>query len=231
MRPNTPDIRSPFGPRLFCALAALALCAGVRAAEPPTIVNQGEATLLATIGQVEFVFVRHFIGATLEESVTACQTFLKAAPQAIRGSELQPVELRTSPPLITSLADHQTRAVVTVRFGMAAFNAAKTGPTQFAALCDKLAGVAQTMKATLSAPVFYPAEEDAVEMAAVARATENAYPPAEAVAQAVKSSIIAIESVEVVDLEWQQQPDKQFGEVPQLGCLARVRVTYVLGAQ
>ncbi len=198
---------------------------------PPTITSTGEATLLAPIGQVEFLFVRHFIGATLEESITQCETFLEAAPVAIRGADLQPLELSPSPPTITSISEHQTRAIVTVRFGMAAFNAAKTGPVQFAALCDKLAGVADTMKATLSSPLFYAAEEDRIEAAVVARAMENAYLPAEAAAQAVKSNIFAVDSIVILEITWEQQPEKQTSDVPQIACHALVQVTYVLIAQ
>lgn len=197
---------------------------------PPTIVSIGEATTLASIGQVEFRFVRHFTGATLEESVSQCQAFLEAAPKAIRGTELQPLELTPSPPLITSHAEHQTRATVTVRFGMAAFNTAKTGPLQFAALCDKLAEAADLMKATLSSPEFFAADEDRVEAEVVARAMEKAYLPAEAAAQAVKSTIYAVDSITILDLTWEQHPERQAGEVPQLACRGRVQVTYILGA-
>lgn len=197
--------------------------------EAPTIINTGEALVPGTIGQVEFMFVRHFTGATLEESVTLCDTFLKAAPQVIRGSELQPLDIRTSPPVIISLAEKQTRATIWVRFSMAAFNIAKTGPQQFAALCDKLSGVAETIKSTLSQPNFIPLEKEVVESTAVSKATENAYLPAEAIAQAVKSNIFAVESVELLELVWEQQPVKQTGDVPQLVCRAKVRVTYALG--
>lgn len=163
---------------------------------PPTIVSIGEATVFAPIGQVEFRFVRHFIADTLEESVTQCQTFLEAAPKVIRAAELQPLELTALPPLTTSQAEHQTRAVIMVRFGMAAFNAANTGPLQFAALCDTLAGVADTIKATLSSPFYYAAQQESGEAAAVAKAMEKAYLPAEAAAQAVKSNIYAVDSID-----------------------------------
>lgn len=227
------NVSQPF-PLCRVSLLALlmclpALCWAVEA--PPTIINVGEAEALAAIGQVEFLFVRHFIADTLEESVTLCETWLGAAPQAIRGSELQPLEMRTSPPVITSVAEHQCRGSVTVRFGMAAFNTPKTGPTQFAALCDKLAGLAATMKATLSSPIFHPAEKDTIEAGVLAHATENAYLPAEAVAVAVKSGIFAIDNVEVLELVWEQQPEAQYGDAIQLNCKARVQVTYVLSPQ
>lgn len=218
--------------RVFLLPALMCIAASTQAADaPPTIVNVGEAETLAAIGQVEFLFVRHFIADTLEESVTLCETFLEAAPQAIRGSELQPLEIRTSPPVITSVSEHQSRATVAVRFGMAAFNTAKTGPTQFAALCDKLTGLATTMKATLSSPDFRPAEQENTEANVLARATENAYLPAEAVAVAVKSAIFAIDNVKVLELTWEQQPEAQYGDAPQLNCRARVQVTYVLSPQ
>lgn len=229
MNPSFASVRCVY---LCLALAAFAFAAvPLHAAEPPTIINTGEAEIFAPIGQVEFRFIRHFIGETLEASLTECETFIKAAPQAIRGSELQPVELRTAPPLVTSMADRQARAEVVVRFGMAAFSAPKTGPTQFAALCDKMAALAVTMNATLAPPLFQPADKDAIEAAAVARAAENAYPPSEAIAHAVKSAIFAINSVELLELNWEQQPEKQLGDVPQMACRAKVRVTYALSAQ
>lgn len=198
------------------------------AVEQPVIVSVGEAEVLVLPGQVEFRFVRHFTADTLEDSIEQCDTFLRAAPQAVRGSELQPADIRTAPPLITAMAQNQTQASFVVRFSMALFNTAKTGPKQFGALCDKLMQLADTMRCTLSHPHFIAANEDAVIATAIARATENAYPSAEAVAGAVKSNIYAVDSVVILDVEWDQQPLGQSAEVPQLACRARVQVTYTL---
>ncbi len=206
-------------------LLSSALCHG---AERPVIVNVGEATVLTLPGQVEFRFVRHFTADTLEDSVEQCDTFLRAATQAIRGAELQPTEIRTMPPLIISMPQRQTQASFSVRFSMAVFNTPRTGPKQFGALYDKLAQLAETMKCTLSAPRLIAADEEAVMAAAITRATENAYPSAEAVALAVKSSIYAVDTVEILAVEWQQVPEKQTAETPQIACRAQVRVTYAL---
>ncbi|MFA7693153.1 MAG: hypothetical protein GX117_12385 [Candidatus Hydrogenedentes bacterium] len=221
---------------VFSAALVLALFCGAPsllygADNPPTIINIGEAESLAPIGQVEFFFVRHFTAETLEESVTQCETYLGAAPQVIRGSEMQPSELRTSPPVITSIEEHQCRGTIMVRFSMAAFNTPKTGPIQFAALCDKVAALASSVKATVSSPTFYPADKDSVEAVVLTRAAENAFLPAEAVAVAVKSAIYAIDNVEVVELTWEQQPAAQYGDAIQMNCRARVQVTYVLSPQ
>ncbi len=218
--------------QIILVAAALTHClSSAFAAEQPVIVTTGEALLFASPAQVEFAFVRHFVGDTLEQSIAQCDAFLKAAPQAVRGSELQPVEVRTAPPLIMALASRQTQASVRVRFSMAVFNTAKTGSVQFAALCDKMTAIADAMKCTLSHPELIPADKEGVEASAVSRAAENAYPAAEAVASAVKSLIFAVEKVEVLEIIWEQQPDRQTAEVQQMACRAKVRVTYALGPQ
>lgn len=208
--------------------AAGALSATGVPIEQPVILNTGEAVVFVLPGQVEFKFVRHFSADTLQAAIEQYNAYVEAAPQAIRGSELQPLEIKTAPPLITSLAYHQVQASVTVRFSMAVFNTAKTGPTQFAALCDKMNALAETMKSTLASPLLLANDPDMFMSAAVARATENAYPSAEAVAAAVKTTIYAVDKVEVLETEWVQQPEDQQTEVPHLGCRAKVRVTYAL---
>ncbi len=197
----------------------------------PVIVNTGEGTAFTNPGFVEFMFVRHITDGTIEIALDRCKTFLEAAPKAIRGSELQPTEIITAPPIITSVTHRQVQASFTVRFSMTVFNTADTGPKNFAALCDKLNDLAKTMKCTLAPPVFYAANPDDVMAMAVARATENAYPAAEAVADAVKTNIYAVDRVEVIEVEWDQQPKGQRGDVPQIACHAKVEVTYALAPQ
>ena len=201
------------------------------ATDQPVIVNMGEASVLINPGLVEFKFIRHFIGETLEDAIAQYNAFIEAAPQAVRGSELQPTEIATAPPIITSLEQKQVQASFRVCFSMAVFNTAKTGPLQFAALCDKLSALAGTMSCTLAPLEFVASDTEIVMAEAVARATENAYPPAEAVALAVKTNIYAVDRVDVVSIEWEQQPEDQATEVPQMACHAKVQVTYALAPQ
>ena len=87
------------------------------------------------------------------------------------------------------------------------------------------------MKCTLSDPEFIAGDPESVMADAVARATENAYPPAEAVALAVKTNIYAVDKVEVLSVDWDQKPEDQSSEVPQIACKAQVQVTYALAPQ
>lgn len=215
---------------LIIAVCMFSLVAAA-ASDQPVIVNTGEATVLVNPGTVEFKLVRHFSSDTMQDAMEQCNVFIEAAPQAIRGAELQPTELITLPPVIRSLAEKQVLATVVVRFSMAVFNTAKTGPVQFAGLCDKMTAIAETMKCTLAAPVLLAADPEEVMAAAVSHATENAYPPAEAVAVAVKTVIYAVDKVEVLSIEWEQQPEGYGAEVPQIGCKATVQVTYALAPQ
>ncbi|HDP35373.1 MAG TPA: hypothetical protein ENN29_09720 [Candidatus Hydrogenedentes bacterium] len=201
------------------------------AADQPVILNVGEASVFVNPGVVEFTFIRHFSGDTLQSAIEQFDAFIQAAPTAVRGSELQPTEILTAPPIITSMEQRQVKASFRVRFSMAVFNTAKTGPAQFAALCDKLAALADTMKCTLAPFELFAPDPDSVIAAAVTRATENAYPPAEAVATAVKTNIYAVDRVEVLEVEWEQRPAGQTAEVPQLACKAKVQVTYALAPQ
>ncbi len=211
--------------------SVLLVSAGAFAVSQPVVVNTAEGVALTNPGSVEFTFVRHISDGSLATAMERIQTFIEAAPTAIRGADLQPTEITTAPPIITAFMQRQVRATVTVRFSMAVFNTAKTGPAQFAALCDKVTALASTMNATLSDPVFYAADPDSVIERAVARATENAYPAAEAVASVVRSNIYAVDKVEVLEVTWEQQPEGQTTDVPQIGCRAKVQVTYALAPQ
>jgi len=216
---------------LFILILSLGVATAAFASEQPVIVNTGEAVVLTLPGTVEFMFVRHFSGETLQNAIEQCNAFIEAAPQAIRGSELQPTEIQISPPIFTSLEQRQVGALLHARFSMAIFNTAKTGPLQFAALWEKLAALATTMKCALSDPEFIAGDPESVMADAVARATENAYPPAEAIAVAVKTNIYAVDKVEVLAIEWDQKPENQTADVPQIACKAKVQVTYALAPQ
>ncbi len=215
---------------LFILLMAVTFASGF-ASEQPVIVNTGDATIFVLPGTVEYDFIRHFTGETLQNAIEQYNAYLESALQTIRGSELQPTEILASPPLIKSVEEHQVQSRIQVRFSMAVFNTPKTGPQQFAALCDKMNEMAKTLGCTMSMPKFTAGDPETVMGEAVARATENAYPPAEAVAIAVKTNIYAVDKVEVLSIEWEQNPENQTTEVLQIACKATVQVTYALAPQ
>lgn len=225
--------RHPYGrfrAEVFLLLLSVLLSAAA-ASEQPTITNTGEAVVPVPPGHVEFNMFRVFQSTSLQAASEICEAFLDAAPGNIRGAELQPTEIRVSAPIITSLEYGTVMAVISVRFSMAVFNTPKTGPVQFAILCDKMKALATAMECTLEPFRLLPADEEAVIALAVTRATENAYVAAEAAAFAVKSNIYAVDQVEILDISWEQQPQSPPSDIPQVACRARVRVTYALAPQ
>ncbi len=219
------------GSASMALMATLLVSAYAVGMNQPIIVNVAEASVLTSPGAVEFQFIRHFSDATLEAAMEQYETFIRAVPQAVRGADLQPTEINTAPPIIVSLAQRQVKASFTVRFSMAIFNTPKTGTVQFAALCDKLAALADTLQCTLAHPAFYASDPESVVERAVARATENAYPAADAIATAVKTNIYAVDRVDIIEISWDQEPEGQTAETPQISCRAVVQVTYALAPQ
>lgn len=198
------------------------------ALETPVIVNQGEASKLTAPTLVEFLFLREFGGETLGEAVAACESYRHAALAQIRDEEVQPHDIRLSPVMIRS--SFLVASVIKVQYPMAVYNS-PAGAGLLANLCDTMSTLATTLNASLEGPVFTTAQAEAVEAEVVARATENAYPNAEAISEALKSTIFAIEKVEILEVTWDQHPKEQYGETGQIACTARVEVTYMLTTQ
>lgn len=215
-------------PRIVAIFAVLAAQAWSRAADTPVIINTGTATATSLPGMVEFVFTKSFEAESMKKAIEAANLYLAEAQQKLRTGEMQPAEVAAIPPAVAQYAPAGVTASVRARFGMSALNAPSTGPVQFGALCDMMAATAAALGAGLSPPALLPADRDFLADRAVTMATENAYSQAEAVASAVKSAIYSVREAEILDITWTTSPAEEPGEVPQVGCTARVRVTYLL---
>jgi uncharacterized protein YggE len=68
----------------------------------------------------------------------------------------------------------------------------------------------------------------AIEQGAVARAVENAYPHAEAVALVMKAQITALNRVVIDQIAWNADPSSRAAQpdCSRLTCTARVKVSY-----
>lgn len=215
---------------LRCSFVAVFLAASVQAhaLDSPVIINCGTATKLTLPTHVEFLFNREFGGESLSEAVAQCDAYRHAALAQIRDAELQPTDIRMTPVLPVSSC--MVSSGILVQFSMSSFNT-PSGAALFAALSDRLSLLASEMQASLEDPFFFTMQKEAIEAEVVARATENAFPHAEAVSEALKSTIYAIEKVEIKEVVWEQQPQKQYGESAQIGCTAKVQVTYMMTTQ
>jgi len=207
----------------------LLLSAAGRAADTPVVVNTGVGTALTVPGSVVFTFRKAFTGADVKSAVEAAGAFTAEAQQALRSGEVQPAVVSAVPPSVTALSPAQVWAEVRAEFLMATMNTPSTGPVQYGLLCDKMSALAAAQGATLEQPKLLPPDRDLTADAAVAKAVELAYSQAEAVAITVRSAIYAVGSAEILEVAWEDQPAAEPGEVPQIKCTARVRMTYTLG--
>ena len=144
---------------------------------------------------------------------------------------MQPLDVQAIPGSIASTEEKTVHGGVLARFTMSPFNAVVTGPVGFAALCDKITAMAAALGAKLTGPKYLPADNDSAAAQAVTKATENAYSAAESLAFALKSAIYSVQQAEILELTWSEKPAESSGEVPQLSCTAKVRITYQLAPQ
>jgi uncharacterized protein YggE len=214
-----------------CLTACLVIAASARAAEQPVVVNSATATMHAAPATVEFTVLKRFVEGDHKTATEKCAAFVTQAQEALRGGDVQPLEVQPIPGIVAPNEQKNMIAGVVARFTMSPFNTPNTGPVGFATLCDKITAMTAALGATLEGPKFQPAENDSAATQAVTKATENAYAPAEALAFALKSAIYSVQEAEILELTWSETPVQAPGEVPQLSCTARVRVTYQLAPQ
>ena len=211
-----------------CLTAFFAVAAMAYGAEQPVVVNTGTATMHAAPATVEFTLLKDFKESDLKSSTEKCADFVTQAQAALRAGEVPPLEVQVIPGAVASIGDKTVHGGVVARFTMAPFNAPSAGPVGFATLCDKVSAMASALGAKLVGPKFLPAENDSAAAQAVTKATENAYAAAESLAFALKSAIYSVQEAEILELNWTETQTETPGEVPQLSCTARVRITYML---
>jgi uncharacterized protein YggE len=214
-----------------CLAACLFSAAPVYGVEQPVVVNTGTATMHAASATVEFTLLKDFKESSLKASAEKCAAFVTQAQDALRSGDVQPMDVQAIPGAVLSAEEKSVHGGVVARYTMSPFNMANTGPIGFATLCDKITAMSDTLGAKLGGPKFLPAENDPVATQAVTKATENAYAAAESLAFALKSAIYSVQEAKILELVWSEKPVEIPGEVPQLSCTAKVRITYLLAPQ
>jgi uncharacterized protein YggE len=111
---------------------------------------------------------------------------------------------------------------------MGPYKTAETGARQFAGLCDNLRAVAAQVGTSIDGPLLIVSDDDGIVRSAVTKATENAYPPAEAIARELNSNVYAVAAVTVESLVWNAAPEVRAAQpaIRQVSCTATVRVAY-----
>ncbi len=214
-----------------CLAACFIVAVPAYGVEQPVVVNTGTASMHAAPATVEFTLVKDFKESDLKASAEKCAAFVSQTQESLRAGDVQPLDVQAIPGAVVSTEPKTVHGGVVARFTMSPFNTANTGPVGFATLCDKISAMAAALGATLKGPKFQPADNDSAATQAVTKATENAYAAAESLAFALKSAIYSVQEAEILELAWSETLSETAGEVPQLSCTAKVRITYQLAPQ
>ena len=198
--------------------------------DTPVVINTGEATAYALPGTATFTITKEFSEADIKASMEKCGAFIAQAQQDFRAGEVSPQEISVLPPTLVDINSKVVRGGIRVGYSMSTYNSPSTGPVAFGLLCDKIIAMTANLGAKSEGPVLECGDREAIAANAVSQATANAYSHAETVAFALKCSVYLVESAEVLDVVWSQK-EPAAGEVPQVGCTARVKVVYQLAPQ
>ncbi len=196
--------------------------------EVPVVISTGEGEAHALPEFAVFVLERNFTADTLKASMDACRQWIGTAVDRFRKEDLLAADIEAGYPNLVSLEENKVSGRITARFAMKVFNEASASGPSFGSLCDTLKSVATELGANLSMKSWEPADREKAEQEALIQAAAAAYPGAEAIAGAIRSSIYAVQSMEILEVSWTPQPDALSGDRPLLRCRARVKAVYQL---
>jgi uncharacterized protein YggE len=192
------------------------------------IETEGVAVVDTAPTYVEFSLRAHATGATLVEAMDNALRFEPALRKELQTREMTPTDLAFSGVAIPSVTGKEAVISARLRFAASAFSSAEDGPRQFAALCDKIVALGATLSCAPEGPVLGVSDGAALEDAAVARATEKAYPAAKAAAQVMNGQIVAVDKVVVETVVWNNAPGATapLPDIRRVACTGKVKVSY-----
>lgn len=212
-------------------------CALAQGGPAPIVENTGQATVYGVPSYAEFWLHFEASGETLEAAMAMAGAFGENLQKQLLQAELQPgesgIDAPGIPPGQTEDGDKVVLISAWLRFPFAPFSKPEVGLIQFARLCDKVYSLGRALDCRVSGPHLETADKESLARAAVTAATENAYSAAEAIAGVLRSAVFAVDSVQILDIEYNRPLDTQTYEpnFKQVSCTARVRVVYTLTVQ
>ncbi|MFP4502480.1 MAG: SIMPL domain-containing protein [Candidatus Hydrogenedentota bacterium] len=208
--------------------AAMAMGAAWGQQVSTLIETTGEATIYTAPTHADFWI--HLVAAEedFRSGVSAAEQFERALREALASKSITPTDTDVQAPAIATVNQPLVDISAKLQFNMGPYKNKDNGPQQFAALCDNLKEIAGNVGTSIEGPILYVENDRTAVRSAVAKATENAYPPAEAIAQELNSNVYAVASVNVEELRWNDAEEVRAAEpnLRQVSLTAVVRVAY-----
>jgi len=193
-----------------------------------TIGTRGTATVGVKPTQVSFWIHRVESGRTHAEAMHTAESFESDLNAALDQRDLRPQRLRLHPPAVRDINSPTVEISAELRFGMIPFLDVEDGSALFAKLLDMMKTVADESKALIEGPFLSAEAAKTVAEEAVKLAMEDAYRLGEAAALSMDSAIFGVDSVAVVSIVWNDDPELRAAQpdLRTLRCTATVDMTY-----
>jgi uncharacterized protein YggE len=193
------------------------------------IETTGEATLAVPVAYVDVWIYREAEADTLDLAIRACETFATDLEPTLRAEGVQALDVYTEAPVApdpdATPASAMIRARVRLRLGLQ--GRTEQGFAELGNRIEMIKRAAGRLGATRYDLKLEPADRAAAEREVVQRATEQAYPLAEAVAEALTTQVYGVDHVEIETVDWPAYTPADLATLDTLLCRAKVRVIYL----
>lgn len=196
----------------------------------PLVENVGVATETVPPSHVEFWLHRDVQRESLLEALNEADAFAGNLRRRLIEAEMNPVQLEAAAPTVTDLYSNRVQASVRIRYPASPHLNPESGLRSFAQLCETVLETAEHFDSDLVGPIMHVENKDPVIREAVSDAVANAFMAADAVASSMRATVYAVDTVQILEVTWNDSPESQAAEptLRQAACTARVRVVYSL---
>jgi uncharacterized protein YggE len=215
----------------LCAVAQVAPVTGGET-QLPLVISRGKAVVEAAPDYAEFWLEYAAEASTAQEAVARLADAEQTVSAAFEEEGVAPPEIEATGIIVENIQMPRAAAEVRVRFPLPAGNNAAQAADALAAASDAAAAVAErTQAGDIMGPELGVEDRGSVERAAVGQAMAEAYPAAEAAANAMRAQPARITEASVERVTWgtQDAPHDERPTTRRLTCAAVVRVTYRTG--
>ncbi len=210
-------------------LIAGLVCVTAPAQQATVIESEGKASVAVHPDEVLFRLEKMFTGPTLDDVAKQAAAFEKAVTKALNDLNITP--LGQDPAQLT-LPGLEPGALgqISVRFALptAKQTPGAGGPPALADLAEKLRKASVSLMAQAEFGGFAVTDPAPTEQDVVARASENALYPAEALGELIEGRVTGVEKIVVEEIRWEglEPKDGALTIPPAVTCHARVRISY-----
>ena len=218
-------------------VVSLLMLSAAAIAEPLSvsiIESEEEATIYIRPDNCEFLLNFKFLDESFGEATEKATKVDKRLRTTLAEFKVVPLALEYSGLAISKKEQAKCEINITAKLvlSLAGILNKEDAPKIYAALCDQVKKIAKTVNCIPEGPNLGVNDPTSYEANAVIRATENAYPVAEALAASVDAEITALDKVTIKSVVWETSRAVNNNEIesPKVACTAKVKVAYAFAS-